>query len=190
MAIDTDQIDEVREALAAADSVDPGGIRILADGDVLVLRGSVATFEEVTAAQQIAEERATQVRNELLVDHNLRETGGTESSAGDVADSARRDGLQGSSYDPLERADDVVSDVQEALDENRAWDPPHEAVEVPTRAESRGVADRRVGADAPDADQDALLDEDAGDGTKSLPDLSSDELSRAAHPERREEDST
>ena len=188
MAIDTDQIDEVLAALEAADSVDCGGIRVDADGDAVVLRGSVATFEESSAAQQIAHEHADSVRNELVVDHNLRETGGSEPTAADNADdSARRDGLRGSSYDPLERSDDIVTDVQESLDENEPWDPPHESVEVPTRAEARGVADRRV---APaDADLDAELDEDPGSGGKSLADVSPEELAQAAHPQPEEDNS-
>ena len=187
MAIDTDQIDEVLAALEAADSVDCGGIRVDADGDDVVLRGSVATFEESSAAQQIAQEHADTVRNELAVDHNLRETGGMEpTSRDDADDAARREGLRGSSYDPLERSDDIVTDVQDSLDENEPWDPPHEAVEVPTRAESRGVADRRV---APaDADLDAELDEDPGSGEKSLADVSPEELARGAHPQPAEED--
>ena len=187
MAIDTDQIDEVLAALEAADSVDAGGIRVDAEDDVVVLRGSVATFEESSAAQHIAGEHADNVRNELVVDHNLRETGGMEPSSGDNGDQAsRREGLRGSSYNPVEQPDDVVTDMQESLDENLPWDPPHESVEVPTRAESRGVADRRV---APaDADLDAELDEDPGSTEKSLADVSAEELARAAHPQPAEED--
>jgi hypothetical protein len=141
MAIDTDQIDEIREALRAADSVDPSSIQITAEDDVLVLRGSVATFEQASAAQQIAQERLESVRNELQVDTNLREDGTSVQTAGG-AEAGRREGLRGSSYDPLEQADDVVTDFQESLDENLPWDPPHEAVEVPTVAESRGRGDR------------------------------------------------
>lgn len=187
MAIDTDQIDEVVAALEAADSVDASGIRVDAEDDVVVLRGSVATFEESSAAQQIATEHADDVRNELVVDQNLRETGGMEASSDDNGDqAARREGLRGSSYDPLEQSDDVVTDMQDSLDENLPWDPPHESVEVPTRAESRGVADRRVGP--VDADLDAELDEDQGSTEKSLADVSPEELARAAHPEPAEED--
>lgn len=186
MANDTDQIDEVLAALEAADSVDAGGIRVVTEGEAVVLRGSVATFEESSAAQQIAQEHADTVRNELAVDHNLRETGGMEPTSADNGDAAaRREGLQGSSYDPLERTDDTVTDVQDSLDENVPWDPPHESVEVPTRAESRGVADRRA---APaDADIDTELDEDPGSGEKSLADVSPEELARAAHPQSEED---
>ena len=187
MAIDTDQIDEVRAALEAADSVDAGNVRVVAEGDAVILRGSVATFEQSSAAQQIAQEHAETVRNELVVDHNLRETGGMDPTPAEDGDgAARREGLQGSAYDPLERSDDVVTDSQESLDENVPWDPPHESVEVPTRAEARGVADRRS---APaDADLGAELDEDTTSTETSLADVSPEELARAAHPQPAEED--
>ena len=185
MAIDTDALDEVRDALAAAESVDHADIRLTVDDDVLVLQGAVATFEESSAAAHIAAAHITGVRNELVVDHNLREglSAGPEPGADERA---RREGLRGSSRDPLERADDLVTDVQDSLDENVSWDPPHESVEVPTRAESRGQADRRgAGAAATPA---GGPDETPSDGRKSAPDLSPEELARAAHPQSPEED--
>lgn len=191
MAIDTDQIDEVRRALEAAESVDAAGIRIVGDDDVVVLQGSVATFEESSAAQQAAQQHAENVRNELVVDHNLRETGGVEPSTGDgVEEASRREGLRGSAYDPLERADDVVADVQDSLDENVAWDPPHESVEVPTRAETRGVADRRAGSPAAGPAADPDEEEPEADDKKSMADVSPEELARSARPQVTEEDTS
>jgi hypothetical protein len=189
MAIDTDQIDEVLAALASADSVDARGIRVDADGDAVVLRGAVATHEESAAAQQVAQERADSVRNELAVDTNLRETGDMEPpSAATVGEATRRKGLQGSSFDPLEGTDDLVTDVQESLDENVSWDPPHAPVEVPTRAESRGVAGGGAGVADSDAPAEAELDEPSGTIERSLPDVSAEELTRAAHPQPAQED--
>lgn len=185
MAIDTDQIDEVLQALEAADSVAAGGIRVVSENDAVVLRGSVATFEESTAAQQIAGEHADAVRNELTVDHNLRETGGPEQAGGAPVD--RREELRGSSYEPAEGEDDLVTDAQDALDENVSWDPPHESVEVPTRAEARGVADRRP-APADAADTGAERDDDPHSDAKSLPDVSPEELARTAQPQATQED--
>jgi hypothetical protein len=188
MAIDTDVIDEVRAALAAADAVDASGIRVDAADDAVVLRGAVATHEESAAAQQVAQARAEAVRNELAVDPNLRETGGIEPAPSAVVDqAARREGLQGSSFDPAERTDDLVTDVQESLDENVSWDPPHAPVEVPTRAESRGVADRGLGGTDPDGPAEADLDEQYGTTERSLPDVTAEELARAAHPQPAEE---
>jgi len=67
-----------------------------------------------------------------------------------------------------------VDDLQESLEENVPWDPPTEDIQVPTRSEARGTAAGGGG--------DALAD-DAASTTKSLPDLSPEELSRAAHPQ-------
>jgi hypothetical protein len=187
MAIDTDQIDDVLAALAEVDSVDARGIRVDAEDEAVVLRGSVATHEESAAAQQVAQERAEAVRNELVVDPNLRETGGVEPTAA-VDKSARREGLQGSSFDPLERTDDLVTDVQESLDENVSWDPPHAPVEVPTRAEARGVADRGAVVADSDGPAEVELDEQNATVERSLPDVSAEELTRAAHPQPAEED--
>lgn len=182
MAIDSDQFEIVLEALRAAEGVDARGVTVLADGDIIVLRGTVATFEESSAAQLIAEQHGDRVRNELHVDVNFREG---LSATGDVAAPRASESLQSSSFNPVEQSDDVVDDMQHALEENVAWEAPHEYTEVPTRAEERGVADRS----APDAeDDDNSLLADVDDGAKSLPDLTSEELSRAAHPEPRDEE--
>ncbi len=183
MPIDPDQPAVVMEALQAADTVDATAIEVVADGDVVVLRGSVATFEEASAAQNVAEAHAADVRNELRVDVNLREGLDFTERGPDrqVADSVSM-----SSFNPVEQPDDLVSDMQHSLEENLPWDPPTESVEVPTRAEARGAADRS-GAD--DFEDGTLLDE-AGAGTKSLPDMSAEELSRAAHPQPRDEETT
>lgn len=174
MPIDPDQHDAVREALDAADSLDASSVVVAAESDVVVLRGSVATYEESSAAVTIAEQHADAVRNELRVDVNLREGVGDGEAHADAKSS---EALQGSAFNPVEQTDDLVDDMQESLEENVPWDPPHEAVEVPTRAEARGVADHSGDdADAPDA------------GDKSLPDVTPEELSRAAHPQPRDEE--
>lgn len=184
MAIESDEPEVILEALRASDAVDARGLSVAFDEGDVVVRGTVATYEEASAALRIAGEHAPGVRNELRVDPNLRE-GADPAVASDSGDALRRDGLRGSSFDPLERADDLVTDVQESLDENLPWDPPHEPVEVPTRAESRGVADPNAADDDnPDA---GLLDETPDAGAMSLPDMSAAELERAAHPEPQQE---
>lgn len=182
MAIDPDLPDVVREALLAADAVDARGIEVTGSDDVLVLRGTVATFEESSAAQLIAEQQADRVRNELHVDVNFREgIGGTDEDA----TTRGSESLRTSSFDPVEEPDDVVEDMQHALEENLSWDAPHEFTEVPTRAEERGLADRS----APDQeDDDNALLADVSDGAKSLPDMTPDELTRAAHPQPPDEE--
>lgn len=175
MAIDPDLTDVVREALAAADNLDARSIDVAADGDVLVLRGGVATHEEATAAVSVADQHAEAVRNELRVDINLRE--GLDSR--EPAPSRSSNG-EPTPFDPTSEPDDLVDDLQTSLTENVPWDPPHEPVEVPTRAEERGTA----GSNGFDEDPDAA----AASTEKSLPDLSPEELSRAAHPEPRDEE--
>ncbi|HVM18987.1 MAG TPA: BON domain-containing protein [Egibacteraceae bacterium] len=184
MATDPDLPDVIREALAAADSVDARAIDVVAgDDDDVVLRGTVSTFEESTAAAAIAGDHAPAVRNELRVDHNVREGIDPPVAEGD-GDAAS---LQGSSRDPVAEPDDLVSDSQASLDENVPWDPPHEEVTVPTRAESRGVADRGP-ADDPDAGD--ILDEAADPAAKSLPDMTQQDLERAVETAQHEESSS
>jgi hypothetical protein len=182
MAIDADQPDLIREALESADSVDARTIDVTSDDEAVVLRGTVATFEEASAAAAIAQQHADAVRNELRVDVNVRE--GAQPDAG-AAGSGGVDLLRGSSHNPAEEPDDLVDDVQSSLDENVPWDPPHEEVQVPTRSESRGAADRTSPGEGAATDP---LDDAAGEGGTSLPELSPEELSRAAHPAPRDEE--
>src|SRR5688500_1031744 len=105
MPFDPDQPDIVREALAAADTVDARGIRVDAAEDAVVLRGSVATFEEASAAAAIAEQHADLVRSELTVDTNLRES----ADAAAPPPTAPNRAAAGSSFNPVEQADDLVS---------------------------------------------------------------------------------
>ena len=175
MAIDPDLTDVVREALAAADTVDASSIDVVAEGEALVLRGGVATHEEATAAVSVADQHATTVRNELRIDTNLRE--GVDFREPDAGE---RSATSGAPFDPTSEPDDLVDDLQTSLEENVPWDPPHEAVEVPTRAEERGTA----GTNGFDEDPD----DDSAATSKSLPDLSPEELSRAAHPQPRDEE--
>lgn len=182
MAIDPDQPDVVLQALRAADAVDARGIEAVADDDVLVLRGTVATFEESSAAQLIAEQHGDRVRNELHVDVNVREGPGASSAEQAPPDAQS---LQTSSFNPADEPDDVVVDMQHALEENLPWEAPHEPVEVPTRAQERGRADRS----APDEYDDDTLLADVDNGGKSLPNMTSEELSRAADPQPQDEES-
>ena len=175
MPVDPDQPDLVREALLSADSLDSRGIRVETDDDVIVLRGSVASHEEATAAAMIAERHADAVRNEISVERNLREV--TDMAQDQPVARPSRD-ARGSSLAAVEEPDDLVEDMQESLTENVPWDPPHEAVQVPTRAEERGLVDRSP--DDPAGDD--VLDEADDAGAKSLPDLSPEELARAANP--------
>lgn len=182
MATESEEPDVILEALQTSDFVDARAVNVTVDEGAVVIGGTVATYEEASAALRIAQEHAAEVRNELRVDVNFREGVGDE---GETEGEARRSGLQGSSFEALEGSDDLVSDMQESLDESLPWTPPDEPVEVPTRAESRGTADPNA---ADDEDPDAgLLAESADSSDRSLADMSADELARAAHPEPQQE---
>lgn len=152
MAIDQEQRDVILDALQTSDVVDSQGIDVVLGEDTMVLRGTVATFEQSDAAEHIASQHAEEVRNELRVDPNTREGVGDETLD---ADERRAAALQYSVYNPADRPGDLVSDVQESLDENVPWQPPNEPVEVPTRAEERGREDRPVDV-APAVDDDEV----------------------------------
>ena len=181
MPVDPDQPDLVREALLGADTLDSRDIRVETDDDVIVLRGSVASHEEATAAAMIAERHADAVRNESSVDRNLREV---TDMAQDQPVAQPNRAVPGSSFAALEEPDDLVTDLQESLTENVPWDPPHEAVQVPTRAEERGLVDRSPS----DGPEDDVLDQTGENAAKSLPDLSPEELARAAHPQPKDQE--
>jgi BON domain len=176
MPIDPDLTNVVRDALSSADTVDARSIDVVAEDDVLVLRGGVASHEEASAAVSVADQLADEVRNELRIDPNLRE--GLDQS--EPRRERNASDAEPSPFDPTTEPDDVVDDLQHSLTENVPWDPPDEAVQVPTRAEERGLA----GSGGFDEDPDAP----GAEAGKSLPDLSPEELSRAAHPQPRDEE--
>ncbi len=176
MAIRPEVLDLIQEALDRADGVDARDIDLALDGDAVVLRGAVSTFEEASAAALLAEQHAAAVRNELRIDPNLREdTAGVE----DLADSPEPAPTAADAE--IRQADDLVTDVGDALAENVAWEPPDEPTFVPTQAEERGMVDHDVVAVEP-APAGPLSEDEADRVEPSLPDLSAEELARTARP--------
>lgn len=183
----TEDLDVIRAALDEATAVDASRIDLDDDDGAVVLRGAVATAEEASAAGLVVEEYADAVRNLLWVDPNLREAAGT-------ADAERPEAGDTAGSDDVERATEmatgemggeIVTDVQESLDENVAWEPPDEPVMVPSAGEERGALDRPV-ADSEPADAGPLSEEEADATTPSLAELSPEELARSAHPDQHE----
>lgn len=182
MAIDTETMDRIREALSGAQGVDEQRIEVAADGGEVVLRGAVASVEEASVAVMVAERHVEQVRNELAVDPNLREDA---AGAGlvDPTDASPAEGLddpaRATEFATEEMGGEITDDVAESLGENVAWEPPHEPVGVPTVAEERGVPDHEVGA--VESQNPGPLDEEEADATTpSAPDLSAAQLRRRA----------
>ena len=186
MAVDVDVLEQIRERLRVSTRVGDERIEVATRGDDVVLLGAVATPEEATVAEQLAEEYASSVVNELQIDRGLRE--GIEepldtepaSPAGDEVLIGSTDMLAGPDAAPTE-------DLAEALDENEPWSPPDVPQLAPTATEQRGgwaAEDALELSEWEDAggDPDDLLDEEdraTRDGT-SAPDLARADLDRAA----------
>jgi hypothetical protein len=190
MAVDADVLDRIRERLRVSTRVGDDRIEVAARDDDVVLLGAVASPEEATVAEQLAEEYATPVVNELQVDPGLRE-GVEEPAETEPATPADDEVLVGST-DMLAGPDAAAtSDLAEALDENEPWTPPDVPQLAPTRTEERGgvsPADRAaLGAwEERGGEPDDLLDEEdrAARERPSAPDLTEADLRRAAegHP--------
>ena len=186
MAVDVDVLEQIRERLRVSTRVDDERIEVATRDDDVVLLGTVASPEEATVAEQLAEEYATSVVNELQVDRGLRELveepQDTEpaSPAGDEVLVGSTDMLAGPDASPTE-------DLAEALDENEPWTPPDVPQLAPTVTEQRGgvpAEDRLALEEWEEAggEPDDLLDEEdraARDGI-SAPDLAEAELEQAA----------
>jgi len=184
----TEDLDVIRAALDEATAVDASRIDLDLDLDddddgSVVLRGAVATAEEASAAGLVVEEYADVVRNLLWVDPNLREAAGSaDAEQPAVGDSASPDDPQRATEMATgEMGGEIVTDVQESLDENVAWEPPDEPVMVPSAGEERGALDHPA-ADVAPADAGPLSEEEADAATPSLPELSPEELARSARP--------
>jgi hypothetical protein len=186
MAVDVDVLEQIRERLRVSTRVDDERIEVATRDDDVVLLGTVASPEEATVAEQLAEEYATSVVSELQVDRGLRELveepQDTEpaSPAGDEVLIGSTDMLAGPDAAPTE-------DLAEALDENEPWTPPDVPQLAPTVTEQRGgvPAEDRLALEEWDeagGEPDDLLDEEdrAAREGRSAPDLAEAELEEAA----------
>lgn len=175
---DPQALDVIAEALDNAQGVDASRVILALDDDGTVLMtGAVASAEQASEAGLVVEELSEGVRNELRIDPLLREDP-TQQDAGhgeEQADSSRR----GTELAISEHGGEVVTDVQESLDENIPLDPPTEPVLVPTAAEARGIFDQSQ-TDEPTAEAGPLSAEEADATEPSLADMTASELARTA----------
>jgi BON domain len=179
MAMDPDELGQIREALDAEERVDASRIELEVRGDAVVLQGLVAAPDESTAAEIIAGEFADNVANELRVDEGVRE-GVEEPRDVEVAIPAENEVLIGSTDMLAGPEAEVTTDMAEAFAENEPWDPPETPSMGLTAAEqvdhlSGGDASEHTGED-PDPDSVARSD-------FSLPDLTQEDLEAAARGE-------
>jgi hypothetical protein len=117
MAVDVDVLEQIRERLRVSTRVGDERIEVATRDDDVVLLGAVAAPEEATVAEQLAEEYAASVVNELQVDRDLRQ--GVEAPSEDATAAPG-------------------GDLDEALEENEPWMPPDVPQLAPTRVEERG----------------------------------------------------
>jgi hypothetical protein len=170
-----EELSRIAQDLERADSVDASRIELALDDGVVVLRGAVATPEQATAAAMVVERRVPDIRNELRVDENLRESGQETQPAPKPLGEPP---YEGSDVAPPSSLDfGATDDIGEALDQNLSLQPPDDPVTVATRAEERGVVDHDVTAPEPEGRGDV----ERGDGERySAEDLSQAELERSA----------
>lgn len=144
--MDPETIEEIKAALEESERVDARRIQVSGEGDKVILRGSVASGDEASAAALIAEGYATNVVPELLVDPNLRE-GLVDPRDTEKAVPAENEILVGDS-DMLSGPDaKIETNMDRALEENVPWDPPTEPHLAPADAEYAG--DTSEGGPAP-----------------------------------------
>ncbi|MDQ4143919.1 MAG: BON domain-containing protein [Actinomycetota bacterium] len=137
--MDPEMLEEIQAALQESDRVDARRVQVEARGDAVVLRGSVATADEASAATLIAEGYATSVVPELFVDSNLRE-GAVDPHETEQAIPAENEILIGDP-DLLAGPDSKIeTDMSRALEENVPWDPPTEPHLAPADGEYGGAA--------------------------------------------------
>ena len=174
--IDRDDLAVIRERLEESDRIDARLIELEADGDAVVLRGSVAAPEEAEAAALLVGQFADQVVNDLRIDPNLRE-GTDEPLDVERAVPIENEILVGST-DMLAGPDaQISSDISESLQENEPWDPPDEPQLAPVADEYAGAASPGGGGDVADADPA----EDVPSSDYAAADLSREDLEAGAH---------
>lgn len=182
--VDDEVLEQVRERLRASTRVGDQRIQVGGRAGEIVLRGTVATPEEVTVAGQLAEYYATAVHNELVVDRGLRE-GAEPPAAGERAVTPEGEELVGGTDMFAGPGATPTEDMAQALDENEPWSPPDVPQDALTGVEERGGVplDRPTMGEHEDLGEpdDLLTEEDRADRERpSAPDVSAAELRRAA----------
>jgi hypothetical protein len=187
MAVDADVLEQIRERLRVSTRVADERIEVATRDDDVVLLGAVASPEEADVAAQLAEQYATSVVNELVVNRGLREGFDEDPMDTEPASPAGDEVLVGST-DMLAGPDAApTEDLAEALEENEPWSPPDVPQLAPTATEQRGgvpATDRLALSqwEGAGVDPDDLLDEEdrADREGRAAPDLASADLERAA----------
>ena len=136
--MDPEAIEEIKAALEESDRVDARRIQVVGESDKVILRGSVASADEASAAALVAEAYAPAVVPELHIDLNLRE-GAVDPRDVEKAVAAENEILVGDT-DMLAGPDaKIETSMERALEENVPWDPPTEPHLAPSDSEYGGA---------------------------------------------------
>ena len=136
--MDPETIAEIQAALRDSERVDARRIQVGSDGETVVLRGSVSSADEASAAALLAEGYATTVASELLVDPNLRE-GAVDARDTEKTVPAENEILVGDADMLAGPETRIETNMDRALEENVPWDPPTEPHLAPADAEYGGA---------------------------------------------------
>lgn len=182
--MDPEVLDEIKAALEDSERVDATRIVVQGGDDEVILRGSVASSDEASAAALIAETRTQRVSNQLTIDPALRE--GIEAPVSvERVEPAENEVLIGNS-DMLAGPDAAIeTDLDRALEENVPWTPPDEPQLAPTQDEYAG-ATSPGSLDAPDGvdpDPDLAHREDYAAADLSREDLTAEGATPSLDPQ-------
>ena len=175
--VDRDDLEVIRQALEESERVDARRVELVAEGDTVVLRGSVAEPEEADAVALLVERYADDVVNELRVDESLRE-GIVEPQDRERVTPVENEVLVGST-DMLAGPDsDITADVARALEENEPWDPPDEPSLAPVQEEYAGATSPGDGGATEDLAEEG--EREIARSEYAAADLTQEELEAAA----------
>jgi hypothetical protein len=171
-------LEEIAADLHDDEGVDDRRVVLAAEGDALVVGGSVATQEEADRALLVAERSGAQVVDRLQIDPALRE-GIEEPSRGEEIEPLEDEVLVGGT-DMLAGPDtEFTDDLQASRDENEPLDPPEEPLFPSTQGEARNAEPWEVEEDA-DPELDVDLDDVTEDDRPAAADLTEQDLREAA----------
>lgn len=137
--VDEEVLQQIRAALEESANVDDKRIQLEADGERVILRGSVSSAEEAGVAALVASAYHENVVNELFVDLNLRE-GIEEPAEVERVVPAENEVLVGEADMLAGPEAQIETDLSRVLEENIPWEPPDQPHLAPTDQEYGGEA--------------------------------------------------
>lgn len=170
---ETDAVERVQEALDASEVVDARRVAVEILERRVVLKGTVASHEEASAAVLLAESVTEfDVSDELNVDRGLREGTAPRRAMGEPTERAEGEILVGDPDMLAGPETKIEGGSPRAYAEDIPWDPPDAPTLAPTVAEQRGIAPSFTG------DRDDTADVSRIEPGKVAADLTREDLAR------------